>query len=101
MKRGTTPGQIRVAYGGKLLATMPVRIRIMPQDWLRYAKASDNRNKRIAYLKRAAAANPQDLVLRRTLGEIYRHAGCFSEAITRIPRVSWRKSRRRKKPWLL
>jgi len=81
MKRGYTPGQIRVAYGGKLLATMPMRIRIMPQDWLRYAKASDNRNKRIAYLKRAAAANPQDLVLRRTLGEIYRHAGMFPEAI--------------------
>ena len=81
MNRGYSAGQIRVAYGGKLLATMPVRIRIMPQDWLRYAKASDNRNKRIAYLKRAAAANPRDLVLRRALGEIFRHAGMIPEAI--------------------
>lgn len=87
MKRGYAPGEIRVAYAGKLLATIPIRIRILPQDWLRYARASDNRNKRIEYLKRASAANPHDLVLRRTLGEIYRHSGMFPEAINEFQGV--------------
>lgn len=81
MKRGYAPGQIQVTYGGKLLAAMPIRIRIMSQDWLRYAKASGNRNKRIEYLRQASVANPRDLVLRRTLAEIYRHSGMMPEAI--------------------
>lgn len=81
MKRGYAQGKIRVAYAGKLLTTVPIRIWIMPQDWLRHAKASDNRKKQIEYLKRASTANPQDLVIRRTLGEIYRHSGMIPEAI--------------------
>jgi tetratricopeptide (TPR) repeat protein len=91
MKQGYSLGKIRVAYEGKLLATIPIRIWIMPQDWLRYAKASDNRKKRIEYLKRALAANPQDLVIRRTLGEIYRLSGMLQEAIAEFQGVLSRK----------
>ena len=91
MKRGYSLGEIRVAFEGKLLATIPIRIWIMPQDWLRYAKASDNRRKRIEYLKRASAANPQDLIIRRTLGEIYRHSGMIPEAVAEFQGVLARK----------
>lgn len=91
MKRGYAPGKIQVTYAGILLATIPIRIWIMPQDWLRYAKASDSRKKQIEYLKRASAANPQDLVVRRTLGEIYRHSGMIPEAVAVFQGVLARK----------
>lgn len=80
LARGYTQGEIRVSYEQKVIAVMPIRIRIMPQDWLRYAKSSNSREKQIEYLKRAAAGNPQDLAIRRALGEIYRHAGQLREA---------------------
>jgi tetratricopeptide (TPR) repeat protein len=91
LDRGYAPGQIRIVYEGKLLTTVPMRIRIMPQDWLRYAKASEDRKKRIEYLKRAAAANPKDLVIRRTLGEIYRLSEMIPEAIAEFQGVLDRK----------
>ena len=91
MARGYVRGEIRVGYEQKVVAVMPVRIRIMPQDWLRYAKASSSPGKQIEYLKRASAANPQDPAIRRVLGEIYRHAGRFREAESEFQAVLSRK----------
>ncbi len=48
---------LRITYRGDPIATIPIRIQITPQDWLRYARSSGNQKVQIEYLKRAIALN--------------------------------------------
>ena len=66
---------------GDLIATVPIRVQITPQDWLRYARSSGNQKVQIEYLKRAIALNREDTNVRRMLASLYFNAGMNKEAI--------------------
>ena len=76
-----TAGSITVKYNGEVIGSVPMRIVIMPQDWLRYAKNSENRQVQIDYLKRAIDMNKNDVGVRKMLAAIYEHAGITDKAI--------------------
>jgi tetratricopeptide (TPR) repeat protein len=70
-----------VLYQGKTIAAIPIRIVITPQDWLRYARNSENRKARLEYLKKAIAMAPEDLNVRRMIAALYGEAGHAAEAV--------------------
>ena len=63
------------------IASIPIRVQITPQDWLRYARSSGNQKVQIEYLKRAIAMNREDANVRKMLASIYFNAGMTGEAI--------------------
>lgn len=82
------PGsKIRVLYGGLTIASIPVKVTVAPQDWLRYAKNSNNRRVQIEYLQKAVAMNPGASNLRAILGGLYMRAGMTREAISQYREV--------------
>ena len=82
-QRGNRPNDysFRIKYQGNLIATVPIRVQITPQDWLRYARSSGNQKVQIEYLKRAIALNREDTNVRRMLASLYFNAGMNREAI--------------------
>ncbi|MBU2056071.1 MAG: tetratricopeptide repeat protein, partial [Proteobacteria bacterium] len=82
---------LRIEYKGEEIASIPVRIQITPQDWLRYARSSGNQKVQIEYLKRAIAMSPEDANVRRMLASIYFQAGMTREAIAQYQEVLTRK----------
>ncbi len=78
---------LRITYRGDPIATIPIRIQITPQDWLRYARSSGNQKVQIEYLKRAIALNREDTNVRRMLASIYLHAGMTGEAIAQYQEI--------------
>ena len=74
-------GSIAVKYNGEVIASVPLRVVIMPQDWLRYAKNSENQQARIEYLRRAINMNKNDVGVRKMLAAIYEQAGIADKAI--------------------
>ena len=74
-------GSIAVKYNGEVIASIPMRVVIMPQDWLRYAKNSENQQAQIEYLKRAIDMNKNDVGVRKMLAAIYEQAGITDKAI--------------------
>jgi len=73
---------ILVNFGSDLLAKIPMRIVITPQDWLRFAKDSSNVKVQIEYLTRAIALNKEDIGVRKILAGIYSRVGRIDEAIS-------------------
>ena len=71
-------------YKEDLIGSIPIRVQITPQDWLRYARSSGNQKVQIEYLKRAIAMNREDSGVRRMLASIYLNAGMIREAIAKI-----------------
>ena len=82
-QRGNRPDDysFRIKYQGDLIATVPIRVQITPQDWLRYARSSGNQKVQIEYLKRAIALNREDINVRKMLASLYFNAGMNREAI--------------------
>ena len=82
-QRGNRPNDysFRIKYQGDLIASVPIRVQITPQDWLRYARSSGNQKVQIEYLKRAIALNREDTNVRRMLASLYFNAGMNREAI--------------------
>jgi tetratricopeptide (TPR) repeat protein len=74
-------GSIAVKYNGEIIASVPIKVVIMPQDWLRYAKNSENQQAQIEYLKRAIDMNKNDVGVRKMLAAIYEQAGIADKAI--------------------
>jgi tetratricopeptide (TPR) repeat protein len=74
-------GSIAVKYNGEVIASVPMKVVIMPQDWLRYAKNSENQQAQIEYLKRAIDMNKNDVGVRKMLAAIYEQAGIADKAI--------------------
>jgi len=78
---------LRIEYRGEQIASLPVRIQITPQDWLRYARSSGNQKVQIEYLRRAIAMSPQDANVRRMLASLYFQAGMTREAIAQYQEI--------------
>jgi len=91
MERGYRRGTIHVFYYGKQLAVFPLHIRLLPQDWLRYAKGANSPEEKINYLITASGANPEDLGIRRVLAELYLEKGKNKEAIAELQAIVERK----------
>src|SRR3989339_69852 len=71
----------RVSYRGNLIASIPIRVVVTSQDWLRYARESKNQEVQIEYLKRAIKMTPEDTNVRRMLASLYFKSGLTAEAI--------------------
>lgn len=81
VKKGTpAPFQILVRYDRDVIAALPVKVEITAQDWLRYAKETQNLKLKIEYLKKAIALNAQDTNVRQALIALYLKAGMTGEA---------------------
>jgi len=74
-------GSIAVKYKGEVIASVPLKVVIMPQDWLRYAKNSENQQAQTEYLKRAIDMNKKDVGVRKMLAAIYEQSGLADKAI--------------------
>jgi tetratricopeptide (TPR) repeat protein len=74
-------GSIAVKYNGEVIASVPMKVVIMPQDWLRYAKNSENQQAQVEYLKRAIDMNKKDVGVRKMLAAIYEQSGLAEKAI--------------------
>ena len=57
----------QIKYQDDPIASIPIRVQITPQDWLRYARSSGNQRVQIEYLKRAIAMNREDANVRKML----------------------------------
>jgi tetratricopeptide (TPR) repeat protein len=73
--------RIMVIYRSKVIAAIPIRVAITPQDWLRYARSTESRKLQIEYLKRAIAMNNKDGIVLKMLAGVYTRAGMPGEAI--------------------
>jgi tetratricopeptide (TPR) repeat protein len=72
---------MNIRYNDQVIAVLPIRVRITPQDWLRYARSSDNRKHQIEYLRRAAGMNREDVSVRKMLAALYLKESMTDEAI--------------------
>ena len=72
--------RIHVRYLEREIGTIPLKVTILPQDWLRYAQGSNSERQQIDYLKRAIATNPGDTGVRKVLAGIYYRLGMVREA---------------------
>jgi regulator of sirC expression with transglutaminase-like and TPR domain len=78
---------IQIRYREELIASIPIRVQITPQDWLRYARSSGNQKVQIEYLKRALAMNREDVNVRKMLASIYQNAGMTGDAIAQYMEI--------------
>jgi len=76
-----TSMMMNIRYHDQVIAVLPIRVRITPQDWLRYARSSDNRKHQIEYLRRAAGMNREDVSVRKMLAALYMKEAMTNEAI--------------------
>ncbi len=63
--------KIDVRYHDNNIASIPIRVEITPQDWLRFARMSENEDSQIDYLKRAINMNKKDVGVRKMLARVY------------------------------
>jgi tetratricopeptide (TPR) repeat protein len=79
--------RIRVNYQNEVLAAVPMRVVISPQDWLRFAKDTTNVKVQIEYLKKAIALNEEDTGVRKILAGIYLQRGRPDDAIAQYKSI--------------
>jgi len=77
--------RIRIRYRGQEIATVPIVIRITPQDLLRFAAETDNISKKIAYLE-SLLSHREEPQVRRLLADAYLRAGRYREAVEQFDR---------------
>lgn len=63
--------RINVYYQKEMIAAVPLKIVIKPQDWLRFARENKNVDAQIEFLKKAVSQNSEDVGVRRILAGIY------------------------------
>ncbi|HPL65787.1 MAG TPA: tetratricopeptide repeat protein [Smithellaceae bacterium] len=63
--------RINVYYQKEMIAAVPLRIVIKPQDWLRFARENKDVGAQIEFLKKAVSQNKEDAGVRRILAGIY------------------------------
>lgn len=73
--------QINVAYKGNVSASLPLTVRITPQDWLRHARLTDDPRLQIDFFKKALSQNLSDPGIRKALAGLYEKTGMINEAI--------------------
>ncbi|NTW76559.1 MAG: tetratricopeptide repeat protein, partial [Syntrophaceae bacterium] len=72
---------IRINYGKDVLARVPIKVVITPQDWLRFAKGTTDIKTQIEYLKKAIVVNKEDTGVRKILAGIYARRGKLDDAV--------------------
>jgi tetratricopeptide (TPR) repeat protein len=80
-------GSIRIKYHDNVIANVPMRVIVTPQDWLRYAKNSENAQTQMEYLKKAIAINSKDIGTRKMLAALCRQSGMEDRAIAQYKEV--------------
>lgn len=70
----------QVLYENEMIASVPIRVVIAPQDWLRHARKTENAKEQMEYLKKAAQMAPQDKNVRRMLASRYVESGLLAKA---------------------
>jgi len=95
-KSGLPTGQaseyfINVLYRDGVIARIPMKVTVTPQDLLRYAKNSDDQRLQADYLKQAIAVNREDTQVRKMLAALYTRQGKTAEAIALYKEVLVRK----------
>jgi len=81
-QNSNTDYKIDVRYHDKSIASIPIRVEITPQDWLRFARRSKNEGSQIDYLKRAINMNKKDIGVRKMLARVYVRKGMQNMAIS-------------------
>ena len=74
--------RINVYYQKQMIAAVPLRIVIKPQDWLRFASENSDVRAQIEFLKKAVSQNSEDAGVRRILAGIYLKQNRIDEAIS-------------------
>lgn len=72
--------RIRIVHGGEMIASIPVRVEITPQDWLRMARGAPEVKSQIESLKRAGEMNRGDPQVHRMLAKAYLKEGLREKA---------------------
>ena len=92
--RGVRPGSeavpaggVHVKYHDEMIASIPMQVIITPQDWLRYAKTSEDRQAQIEYLKKAIAMNSRDISVRKMLAALFSQSGMMNKAIAQYQEI--------------
>lgn len=78
---------LRVRYRGEVLAALPVKVEITPQDWVRAAKETRSEASRIESLKRASEMNHADPSVHRMLAKAYLREGRYERAAQEYQKV--------------
>ena len=79
--------RIRILYGDIAIAHIPIRVSILPQDWLRFARSSESASVQIESLKQAIAMNRTDIGIRKMLAGIYLRTNRLDEAVAQYAEV--------------
>ena len=74
--------KILINYRNEMLAAVPLKVVITPQDWFRFAKDSSNVKEQIEYLKKAISMNKNDISVREILAGVYLRQGSLDDAIS-------------------
>ena len=72
--------RINVYYQKEMIAAVPLRIVIKPQDWLRFASENKDVGAQIEFLMKAVSQNREDAGVRRILAGIYLKQNRMAEA---------------------
>ena len=80
-------GGVHIKYHDEVIASIPIQVIVTPQDWLRYAKTSEDRHAQIEYLKKAIAMNSKDISVRKMLAALFSQSGMMNKAITQYQEI--------------
>ena len=80
-------GGVHIIYKGELIASIPIKVTITPQDWLRYAQTSETKQMQIDYLKKAISMNSKDVSVRKMLAALYNLSGSMKDAIIQYQEI--------------
>lgn len=92
--RGLEPAgeyRIRVTYSGEVIAAIPVKVVVTPQDWLRVAKEAKSGKSQIESLKQAGELTKSDPQVNRMLAKAYIQEGMHEKAVREYQKVLRRK----------
>ena len=79
--------KILINYRNEMIAAVPLKVVITPQDWFRFAKDSSNVKEQIEYLKKAIVMNKNDISVRKILAGVYSRQGRLDDAISQYKDV--------------
>lgn len=63
--------KVVIYHQNDIIAVVPIRVTITPQDWLRHAQDASDVGGQIDYLQKAVAQNSEDAGVRRILAALY------------------------------
>jgi len=79
--------RIKVLHRGDIIASIPVRVEVTPQDWLRLAREAPEGKSRIESLKRAGEMSGTDTQVNRMLAKAYLQEGNRKKAVDEYQKI--------------